>query len=154
LTIRPLGRADVEACIAMEQQATPFHWSWQQLDSGLRAGNCGWMVTAGSGPLGYCLVQMLPAAMEFLNLVVSPAHRRQGLGRQLLDSALDFGAKQGADQAWLEVRASNRAATHLYRSAGFIETGLRKGYYRTSNSGQKEDARVMSLDFPGRTSVP
>jgi ribosomal-protein-alanine N-acetyltransferase len=30
----------------------------------------------------------------------------------------------------LEVRASNQAALQLYRSVGFEEVGLRRGYYQ------------------------
>ena len=36
-------------------------------------------------------------------------------------------------------QASNAAALELYRSLGFVEVGIRKGYY----DHPKEDARIM-----------
>jgi ribosomal-protein-alanine N-acetyltransferase len=41
----------------------------------------------------------------------------------------------------LEVRASNAAAIALYRSAGFEQIGLRRGYYPAANG--REDALLM-----------
>ena len=46
----------------------------------------------------------------------------------------------------LEVRVSNDAAVNLYSSLGFVETGVRRGYY-TDN---REDALIMWRD-PDRT---
>jgi len=42
----------------------------------------------------------------------------------------------------LEVRPSNLAALGLYRTAGFREIGLRRGYYAAADQ-QREDAIVM-----------
>jgi len=41
----------------------------------------------------------------------------------------------------LEVRASNFAAQNLYSKYGFIQAGIRRGYY----TNDKEDALIMSL---------
>jgi ribosomal-protein-alanine N-acetyltransferase len=43
----------------------------------------------------------------------------------------------------LEVRRSNDAAIALYRSAGFSENGVRRGYY--SDNG--EDAALMCVEL-------
>ena len=43
----------------------------------------------------------------------------------------------------LDVRRSNDSAQRLYRSFGFVPTGVRKGYY--SDNG--EDALVMALEL-------
>jgi ribosomal-protein-alanine N-acetyltransferase len=48
----------------------------------------------------------------------------------------------GMQRMLLEVRASNLPALHLYRSEGFTEDGVRKGYYPAS--GGREDAILMS----------
>jgi len=62
---------------------------------------------------------------ELLNLVVDPARRRQGVGRQLLDGLLQG---QG-NTVFLEVRESNLAARNFYKSLGFKEVSTRKEYY-------------------------
>ena len=47
----------------------------------------------------------------------------------------------------LEVRISNEPAIELYRSFGFVATGVRKCYY----SDNREDALIMWKDWEGAT---
>jgi ribosomal-protein-alanine N-acetyltransferase len=47
----------------------------------------------------------------------------------------------------LEVRRSNAPAIALYRALGFVETGVRKGYY----SDDGEDALVFRLELTPET---
>ena len=49
-------------------------------------------------------------------------------------------AKRGVSTWHLEVRQSNESAIRLYESLGFVQDGLRKGYYEEP----KEDAVLMS----------
>lgn len=64
-------------------------------------------------------------------IAVDPAHRRQGLGRAVVDSLLALASVQGAGHALLEVEEHNAAARALYRGAGFRAGGeyhyLRRG---------------------------
>lgn len=53
------------------------------------------------------------------NLGVIPAYRGLGLGRNLIQRALDGFYKAGLRRAYLEVTAENNAAVQLYRSVGF-----------------------------------
>ncbi|SKA04718.1 GNAT family N-acetyltransferase [Consotaella salsifontis] len=56
-----------------------------------------------------------------LDLAVSPAHRRQGIGRDLVRTTLRFALHKGASTAWLQVEADNEAGIELYRGLGFTE---------------------------------
>jgi ribosomal-protein-alanine N-acetyltransferase len=49
----------------------------------------------------------------------------------------------GIKKAYLEVRRSNTAALALYTGFGFVQTGIRKGYYPDN----KEDALLFSLNL-------
>jgi [ribosomal protein S18]-alanine N-acetyltransferase len=81
-----------------------------------------------------------PHEYEIHTIGVDPAFQGQGIGRRLLDVLLD-----GVDGAvYLEVRTDNAAAIALYQSAGFVEIGLRKKYYRVSGA----DAYTMRRDAP------
>ena len=51
-------------------------------------------------------------------LYVSPAHRRSGIGRSLLQAILDWGCEVGCEEADLNVLARNLASA-LYESLGF-----------------------------------
>lgn len=76
---------------------------------------------------------------EIANVAVHPDFWRQGVGRALVQTALDKAAELGFARVMLEVRASNEAAQTLYRSFGFEEDGRRRAYYANG-----EDAILMS----------
>jgi ribosomal protein S18 acetylase RimI-like enzyme len=52
-------------------------------------------------------------------VVVEQSVRRQGLGRELVSSALRWARLRGAKQAWLQVLSDNSKAIALYESMGF-----------------------------------
>jgi [ribosomal protein S18]-alanine N-acetyltransferase len=74
-------------------------------------------------------------------IAVHPDYRRQGIGRKLLAEALLAIEKEGAKQAFLEVRRSNESAQAMYRMFGFEVVGVRPRYYKDNN----EDALLLTL---------
>jgi ribosomal-protein-alanine N-acetyltransferase len=62
---------------------------------------------------------------ELLNLGVDPAMRRQGVGRALLERL----AAVVTGDIFLEVAEPNLGAIALYRRLGWVQTGIRRGYY-------------------------
>ncbi len=91
---------------------------------------------------------------QIFNLCVHPQWQGQGIGRAMLRHLLQIARRRGAKTAFLEVRVSNARALALYRSEGFCEVGLRRGYYPAS--GGREDAWVMALELmqPATPSPP
>ncbi len=75
------------------------------------------------------------------NIVVHPAHRRQGIAWALLAEAKGYAKKHEMTRICLEVRASNAAARRLYEEFGFEKDGVRPGFY----DSPKEDAVLYSL---------
>ena len=55
------------------------------------------------------------------NLAVTADCRGQGLGRQLIEHALDYFRRQGLVYAVIETMAQNEAGQHLYPACGFAE---------------------------------
>jgi len=53
------------------------------------------------------------------NLAVHPAYRRRGIGRELMEAAIDLIRQRGGEVVTLQVRRANTAAQRLYRSLGF-----------------------------------
>lgn len=80
---------------------------------------------------------------ELLRIAVTPAARRQGLARRLLEANQASLAALGCDTLHLEVRISNTPARSLYESLGWRVVGQRKGYYRDG-----EDAALYRRDLP------
>jgi ribosomal protein S18 acetylase RimI-like enzyme len=56
------------------------------------------------------------------DIVVDPAHRRQGVGRKLLDATLAALAALGAPRVVLSTAERNESAQRLFASAGFRRT--------------------------------
>ncbi len=145
---RPMGLADLEAVLAVERRAYPYPWTMGIFRDCLRSGYDCWLLEQGGELLGYLVLSAAAGEAHLLNLCVNPAHQGQGLGRWLLGKALDLARWHQVDSVFLEVRASNATARHLYQSAGFNEIGLRPGYYPADEG--REDAIVMarSMRFP------
>lgn len=91
--------------------------------------------------VGFIGVWMLPDEAHIVTVAVRDGHRRQGLGEQLLISAIEMAQEQGQSLLTLEVRVSNEAALQLYDKYGFEQVGLRPRYY----SDNHEDAYVLTV---------
>ncbi len=87
---------------------------------------------------GFALLRCFDDA-ELIRIAVEPGLRRQGIGEQLLNDLLQEVKKRDIHDIFLEVRSGNEAAIGLYTKAGFVNAGIRKGYY----SNPAEDAIIM-----------
>jgi ribosomal-protein-alanine N-acetyltransferase len=80
--------------------------------------------------VGYVVAWFVAGEGEVSNIAVHPDAWGSGIGRALLNAALNAGRDRGAGAVYLEVRESNERARALYSTSGFEEVGRRKGYYR------------------------
>jgi ribosomal-protein-alanine N-acetyltransferase len=96
--------------------------------------------SAETPPQGLLIARGAADEAELLSLCVLPAHRRQGLAQALLATAIVMLRAQGAKALFLEVEEGNQAALALYRGAGAVRLGLRRGYYEHG-----ADAAIFSL---------
>jgi ribosomal-protein-alanine N-acetyltransferase len=88
---------------------------------------------------GFVLARVAADEAEIVTLAVRPAARGRGLGRALLQAAIDKARSLGADTMFLEVGADNPQALALYAGLGFAKVGARKAYY------DGRDALVLRL---------
>jgi RimJ/RimL family protein N-acetyltransferase len=77
-----------------------------------------------------------------LGLMVAAAHRRRGIGRALLEQAVDWARENGVEKLELHVFPHNEPAIRLYEQFGFEHEGLRRGHFR--RGGQLVDAVLMA----------
>ena len=84
--------------------------------------------------------------VEIYFIGVAEGLRGRGLGKKLLKNIISFSKNYGADFIILEVGINNIRAKNMYLSLNFIESGVRKNYYRNS-SGIREDAIIMKLNL-------
>jgi len=98
--------------------------------------------TAADYTYGFTGLWLMAGEAHITNIAVREKYRRQGIGELLLISLIDLAIELGAKLVTLEVRASNTDAQRLYAKYGFIEVGLRRGYY-TDN---REDGVLMTIE--------
>lgn len=77
-----------------------------------------------------------------LGLMVAESYRRQGIGRLLLEQALDWARTSGIRKLELHVFPWNAPAIGLYESFGFTREGYRKAHY--ARAGTYVDAVLMA----------
>lgn len=93
--------------------------------------------------LGFVASALLFDELHINNIATRPEVRRLGIGRALMDTAMEDGRLRGASFSVLEVRASNVTAQAMYQAMGFRASRRRKDYYRTP----AEDALEMIRDL-------
>ncbi|WP_116134915.1 ribosomal protein S18-alanine N-acetyltransferase [Tropicimonas sp. IMCC34043] len=118
---------------------TPRPWTETEIAGLLETPGC----FLCAEPAGFALGRVVLDEAELLTIAVLPQSRRSGLGRALLGRFEDTATARGAVRGFLEVAIDNPAAIGLYRSAGYSQDGLRKGYYRTAG-GRYVDAAIYS----------
>ena len=138
---------DLDQVLAIEQNVYPYPWSRgnlvDSLPCKLSSEKQAWVVRDRSGQLlGYYFLLLMYDEAHLLNLAVCADMQGQGLGRFLLDQALACARGLKMASLLLEVRPSNTRALAMYQRQGFVQIGLRKGYYPAGNL-QREDALVM-----------
>lgn len=75
-------------------------------------------------------------------LAVAAAHRRQGLGRQLMDWLAATAIEAGIFRINLEVRAQNDAARIFYQTLGFDALNVVQGYYQGREAALRMTRRL------------
>ena len=101
---------------------------------------------AGYVKLGPALpVESASHVLEVKGLAVSPAHRRRGIGRALMDAAAHEASARGARRLTLRVLANNTDARALYAACGFEVEGVLRDLFVLE--GRYVDDVLMSLDL-------
>ena len=86
------------------------------LDSGGRI----FFATAGERCVGCCaLIRMRDTEFEVAKMAVEPSYQRGGLGRRLLQAAIEEARSAGARRLYLETNHGLTPAIRLYESVGF-----------------------------------
>ena len=114
---RFMRETDVPACAAIEACADDG-WSEAALRGELAQENARLFVAEAEGKVaGLAVFQLVCGEASLYAVSTAPAFRRQGVARALL--------------SWAFAALCLQAAQALYRSLGFVQTGLRRNFYAT-----------------------
>jgi ribosomal protein S18 acetylase RimI-like enzyme len=104
-------------------------WRWRkarQIEDDVTSNPAGVFVAEADGQiLGYITTHLDRAAgkARIPNLAITVQARGQGLGRKLIEHALEYLRREGLAYAMIETMAGNNIGEHLYSSSGFVEIG-------------------------------
>lgn len=143
--MRAMTPDDVDAVLEIELAVQAYPWTRGNFTDALGHGYLCSVDEADGEIRGYAVLMPVLDEAELLNIGVAAKHQRKGLGRAMLLEILDIAREMNMRLVYLEVRASNAAALALYRSAGFIGIGVRRGYYQNANGS--EDAVTMACEL-------
>jgi ribosomal protein S18 acetylase RimI-like enzyme len=102
-------------------------WRWRKarhVDEDVAANPTGVFVAEAAGRVvGYVSTRIdrETGKGRIPNLAVSEEARNQGLGRRLIEHALDYFRSEGLVYAVIETMAQNPVGNHLYPACGFVE---------------------------------
>jgi RimJ/RimL family protein N-acetyltransferase len=102
----------------------------------------------GQVVVGHIGISIAPYGVADVGMLVVEGWRGQGVGKLLLESAMQWATSSGAHKMALEVWPHNEAAIRLYRSAGFVEEGRKVRHYRRRN-GELWDSLLMGRPLGG-----
>ena len=140
MKIRRMTEEDCKKAAELEKAIFSQPWSERGfLDALARKENI-FLAAEEAGELcGYLGMYQSLDEGEITNVAVKAEKRNAGIGFLLMQAAIEAAKQQQISQIVLEVRVSNGSAIHLYEKCGFVNCGIRKGFY----DFPKEDAYIM-----------
>ena len=145
--LRPMRPADLTAVLELERELFGEEaWSRAMLRGELaQQPRSRYYLVAEDNEViaGYAGLLAAGSQGEVLTLAVAGRRWGQGTGSALLEALLAEAARRGCTEVFLEVRTDNVRAQLLYRRYGFVQIGIRRGYYQPSGT----DALVMRREL-------
>jgi [ribosomal protein S18]-alanine N-acetyltransferase len=145
-SIEPMRERDLMDVVEIEENSGLNRWGYDAYRRELFTNENSIMIVArnlipGPSIVGFFAGWTVEDELHVNNVASHRDYRRMGIGRSLMQAAIDEARFRGVNEVLLEVRASNESAQRMYRTLGFHFVGRRRDYYRLPT----EDALVMKL---------
>lgn len=145
IQIERMQREDLQQVMAIEKDAFPDPWHESFFKRELRKKKKHshlYVAKLDDKVIGFIVFYVFSGEGHIHNIAVDIAYRRRGIGKYLLEFALEIIKKNDVEEVYLEVSVKNTAALELYRKYQFQVFGVRKRYY--SNG---DDAYVLRKEM-------
>jgi ribosomal-protein-alanine acetyltransferase len=131
----------IDSVLKIDALSFPTPWSRESFERELEINKFARYVVAKQDGIvmGYAGMWLILDEGHITNIAVHPEYRGIGAGNLLLEALIEICRIDSINSLTLEVRKSNLVAQNLYKKYGFLEQGIRKGYY----GDNKEDAVIM-----------
>ena len=125
-----MQEGDIKQIAALEEKYFSQPWSEEGIRHYFEAGQTLFIVAKhNEEAAGYAAVLCAADEGNLVSIAVDEKFRNMGIAREMLDILYEELKNNEVSKIFLEVRRSNEAAINLYKSEGFEETGIRKGFY-------------------------
>ena len=144
MLIRRMTKDDIEEVATIEANNFSQPWSENAFQKAMESPDNILLVAQEEDKiLAYACMYVSFDEGEITNVAVSEDYRGRGIGSQIMTAVFEQALQKQINRIVLEVRVSNLPAIALYRKTGFVELGIRKGFYDLP----KEDAYIMERSF-------
>jgi [ribosomal protein S18]-alanine N-acetyltransferase len=146
LLLRRMTLEDVDRVHEIDQASFSLPWSRRSFLFELQESlvSSSWVAEYNGEVIAMIVTWLIDDEAHVATFAVHPDWRGHGVGRRLLGHALHEAWRRGCTHVALEVRAGNQEAIPLYHSFGFVQVGVRPGYYHDT----QEDALLMDAPLP------
>jgi ribosomal-protein-alanine N-acetyltransferase len=142
--VRWMIRRDMAEVLEIENESFEFPWSEEDFIRCLRGRNCIGMVAEYQGRVvGFMIYELHKTRLHVMNFAVAKAHRRGGIGLQMVGKLVGKLSTQRRTRIQLEVRETNLAAQIFFRSCGFRAISVLRDFYDDT----VEDAYLMQYRY-------
>jgi ribosomal protein S18 acetylase RimI-like enzyme len=123
-TIRPYRAEDESRLFSLAREAFGAHTDWNDRKAlhGLEQDTV-FVADLEGDQAGYVALRREGDAVRIEQLLVSPRHEHEGIGRQLVDYAEGFAISEGVVRLQIVVEPSNRRALDFYGRRSFQRAG-------------------------------
>lgn len=132
IIIRDLTMDDIDQVCVIEEETFSMPWHRESFVDMVNNPNALYIVASDDDGVIYGCAGALSIVGEgsICNIVVKSDYRSQGIGELITRELLSKGVREFGIEAYtLEVRVSNEPARKLYEKLGFVNEGIRPGYY-------------------------
>jgi ribosomal-protein-alanine N-acetyltransferase len=148
-------QSDLDDVLAIENVSFATPWSRQLFMDELSNNASTVMVfTAADKLVGYVCFWEVVDEGHLLNIAVHPDHRRDGLGRFIMDYVEKSCVQRGLQKILLDVARRNTPARNLYKRCGFQTIGFRKRYYTEAQDDALVMEKRLNQTLPDRPGTP
>lgn len=140
--IRWMIRRDMADVLATERQSFEYAWTEEDFLRCLRQRNCiGMVAECNDRIVGFMIYELHKNRLHVLNFAVAPAHRRSGVGAQMVAKLIGKLSSHRRSKITLAVRERNLPAQLFFRAQEFKAVRVLRNYYEDSG----EDAFLMEF---------
>ncbi|WP_075188344.1 ribosomal protein S18-alanine N-acetyltransferase [Teredinibacter haidensis] len=137
--LRNFDDSHLQAILALEKRSNPHPWSERNFQDSIANSHICIGVQTNEEWVALAVFSIASGDAELLIISVDPLWQGRGVASRMLELMGEV-LEDFAAELFLEVRASNEAAIHLYDKCGFNCLGVRPAYYPADRG--REDAHI------------